>query len=93
MTHDADRREAALDWLVRSNDPEFDRWDEFTAWLEQDPGNADAYHALAASEAEILPLVKDALPVPSAPSVPGRRRLALVAGVAAVAAAATAVIT
>ena len=92
MTHDADRREAALDWLVRSNDPEFDRWDEFTAWLEQDPGNADAYHALAASEAEILPLVKDALPVPSAPSVPGRRRLAFVAGVAAVAAAATAVI-
>ena len=90
MTHDADRREAALGWLVRSNDPEFDGWDEFTAWLEQDSANADAYHALAASEAEMLPLVRA---VPIAPeAVPGRRRLALVAGVAAVAAAATAVI-
>lgn len=91
MTHDADRRDAALDWLVRSNDPEFDRWDEFTAWLEQDPGNADAYHALAASEAEMLPLVRDATTAPEETSAP-RRRLALVAGVAAVAAAATAVI-
>lgn len=92
MTHDADRREAALDWLVRSNDPEFDGWDEFTAWLEQDPGNADAYHALAASEAEMLPLVRDASTVPAETAVPRRRRLALVAGVAAIAAAATAVI-
>ena len=24
MKHDSDRREAALDWLVRTNDPEFD---------------------------------------------------------------------
>ena len=91
MTHDADRREAALDWLVRSNDPEFDRWDEFTAWLEQDPGNADAYHVLAASEVEMLPLVTGAPTGPAETSAP-RRRLALVAGVAAVAAAATAVI-
>ncbi len=29
-------REEALGWLVRTNDPEFDRWDEFTAWLESD---------------------------------------------------------
>ncbi len=92
MTDDADRREAALDWLVRTNDPEFDRWDEFTAWLERDPGNADAYHALAGSEAEMLPLVRAAPSTPAAASVPGRRRLALVAGVVAVAAAATAVI-
>lgn len=91
MTHDADRREAALDWLVRSNDPEFDGWDEFTAWLEQDPGNADAYHALAASEAEMLPLVGGASTPPAETAAP-RRPLALVAGVAAVAAAATAVI-
>ena len=92
MTHDADRREAALDWLVRTNDPEFDGWDEFTAWLEQDSANADAYHALAASEADMLPLVKAAPIAPAKTSVPVHRRLAIVAGVAAVAAAVTAVV-
>ena len=46
MKHDSDRREAALDWLVRTNDPEFDGWDDFTAWLEASPANADAYHRL-----------------------------------------------
>ena len=45
MTHDSNGREEALDWLVRTNDPEFDRWDEFTAWLEASPANASAYHA------------------------------------------------
>ena len=54
MTHDSGRREAALDWLVRTNDPEFDRWDEFTAWLEESPVNADADHRLAESEADLL---------------------------------------
>lgn len=92
MTHYSDRREAALDWLVRTNDPEFDGWDDFTAWLEESPDNARAYHALAGSEAEMLPLVED-VPVTGEPERrPERRRLALVAGVAALAAAATAVI-
>ena len=40
--------------LVRTNDPEFDDWDDFTTWLEQDPANADVYHALASSEASRL---------------------------------------
>ncbi|HEY0629401.1 MAG TPA: FecR domain-containing protein [Sphingomicrobium sp.] len=85
MTHDS--REAALDWLVRTNDPEFDRWDEFTAWLEASPANADAYHALVDSEAELLPLV-EALPAPVRPErKPERRRFAMVAGVAFLAAA------
>ena len=93
MTHDSDRREAALDWLVRTNDPEFDRWDEFTAWLEQSPGNADAYHSLAGAEAEMLPLVEAA---PDAGEIPKRRPvrrgMALAASVAALAALTTAVI-
>ena len=95
MTHDSDRREAALDWLVRTNDPEFDRWDEFTAWLERSPANADAYHALAASEAEMLPLVEGvppvAAPAPASAPGPARRRFALVAGTAFLAAATTAI--
>jgi transmembrane sensor len=92
MIHDSDRREAALDWLVRTNDPEFERWDEFTAWLEESSANADAYHALAAGEAEMLPLV-EAIPAAADPvRKPERRRFAMVAGVAALAAVGAAVV-
>jgi transmembrane sensor len=89
---DRDGREAALDWLVRTNDPEFDRWDEFTAWLEQDPANADSYHALAQSEADLRPLVLGMPGAAEPVKKPERRRLALVAGVAALAAATTAIV-
>lgn len=92
MTQNADRREAALDWLVRTNDPDFDAWDEFTAWLEADPTNADAYHALVGSEEQLRPFV-EAMPLPDI--VEGERkrpRLAIAAGVAALAAAATAIV-
>ena len=58
MTNDSARHDAALDWLVRTNDPEFDAWDDFTGWLEEDPANSDAYHALVQSEADLLPLVE-----------------------------------
>jgi transmembrane sensor len=92
MTNDADRREAALDWLVRTNDAEFDRWDEFTDWLEQDSANADAYHALAGNEIDLRPLVEQAGPAAKPVASPERRRLALVAGVAALAAAGAAVV-
>jgi transmembrane sensor len=92
MTHDPGRREAALDWLVRTNDPEFDRWEEFTAWLEESPANADAYHALVESEAEMLPLV-EAAPVTEEPGrKPQRRGFALAAGIAFLAAATTAIV-
>jgi transmembrane sensor len=97
MIESPDPREAALDWLVRTTDPEFDRWDEFTAWLEASPTHADAYHRLAASEAEMLPLV-EALERPAetpAKSPPDRRmgrRLAAAASVAIFVAAATAVV-
>ena len=75
MSINPDRREAALDWLVRTNDPEFDRWDEFTVWLEESPANADAYHALAAGEADMLPLAAGwPWPPDSRPSRHWRRR-------------------
>ncbi|HYC95915.1 MAG TPA: FecR domain-containing protein, partial [Sphingomicrobium sp.] len=91
MTPNPDRRDAALDWLVRTNDPEFDRWDEFTAWLEESPANADAYHALAQSEADLLPVV-EAIPAAEPRLSAGRRGLALAAGVAAFAAVGTAIV-
>jgi len=92
MTQNVDRREAALDWLVRTNDPDFDAWDEFTDWLEADPTNADAYHALVESEERMRPFV-EAMPVVDV-VVPERKRprLAIAAGIAALAAAATAIV-
>ena len=94
MTSSIDSREAALDWIVRTNDPEFDGWDEFTAWLEADPGHADAYHRLSQSESELLPCVKaipGQQPQRLAPA-PKRRGFAIAASVGALAAIATAVV-
>ena len=96
MTNEADRaRESALDWFVRANDPDFEAWDEFTAWLEQSPANARAYHRLADSEAQLRALVEAAAPVQPA-ELPAarhsRRGLAVAASVAAVAGLTAAVV-
>ena len=91
MIHDPDRREAALDWLIRTNDPEFEGWAEFTAWLEADSANADAYHALADSELSMRPLV-EGLPAEAAPARRSRSGLAIAASVAALAGVTTAIV-
>ncbi|MCL6697867.1 FecR domain-containing protein [Sphingomonas sp. NSE70-1] len=92
MTQSANQQEAALDWLVRTNDPDFEAWDEFTAWLEADPTNADAYHALVESEERMSPFV-EAMPAADVVAPERKRpRLAIAAGVAALAAAATAIV-
>ncbi len=97
MTEEADRaRESALDWIVRTNDPEFDAWEEFTVWLEASPANAEAYHRLADSEVQLRPAV-EILTAPAdrseLPASRGSRRgLAIAAGVAALAGLTTAVV-
>lgn len=91
MKPDIDPREAALDWIVRTNDPAFDAWEEFTSWLEADPANAGAYHSLAQSEAELIPFIPGS-PEREAVLEPRRRGLAIAASVAALAALATAVV-
>ena len=92
MIPNPDRREAALDWIVRTNDPEFDGWDNFTAWLKGSPANADAYHALAGSEADLLPLV-EAVPEAARPARRlGRRGMGIAASVAAFVALGTAIV-
>ena len=84
-------REEALGWLVQTNDPEFDRWDEFTAWLEHDPAHAETYHRLASSELELRPMVEE-LPRPVESPRPRHKPWAIAAGVAFLAAAGTAVV-
>ena len=85
MTSNDTLREAALGWLVRTNDPEFADWEAFTAWLEADARHADLYHELAAGERLLTPMVAEAEPVQdNAP--PAKRgwypRFAAAAGVA-----------
>lgn len=81
--------EEALAWLVKTNDPDFQDWEAFTAWLETDPGNADAYHELANSEIEMRPLVERvSRPALRPTAVPQRtRRYAIAASLAVLAAA------
>lgn len=97
MTQTPDHaREAALDWIVRTNDPDFAGWEEFTAWLEESQANAEAYHRLAKSEAELLPLVEEVtrppLPVGEPEKRFSRRGFAMAASVALLAGVTTAVV-
>lgn len=48
-----DPRYAAIDWLARQRDPNFDDWDEFTEWLEADPSHAAQYQQLMALDAAL----------------------------------------
>lgn len=85
--------QAALDWIVRTNDPDFEAWADFTLWLETDPANADAYHRLADSEITLRPVI-EAVTVaehssPAAPRNRSRARFAIAASVALLAAVTT----
>jgi transmembrane sensor len=92
--------EQALDWVIRTRDPDFGDWDGFTRWLEADPAHARAYDALAdwdeglASEVPPVPLEPArVLPVPANdPGEPGWKRWRI-GGLAAAAAGLLAVVT
>lgn len=53
MVNDPRAVQEAIDWLIRQRDPAFDDWESFTAWLEADPANAEAYAELAARDEAI----------------------------------------
>lgn len=50
-------RTEAIDWVVRINDPAFDGWEAFEQWLSASPAHADAYHAAAFAEAQMVAVV------------------------------------
>jgi transmembrane sensor len=56
MTHDSRLEAAALDWVIRQRDPDFSDWDAFTDWLAADPAHGDAYHEVAALDADLAGL-------------------------------------
>ncbi|AQR76020.1 FecR family protein [Sphingomonas sp. LM7] len=42
---DLELREAGRLWAIRVQNPAFDDWDGYTAWLERDPAHLEAYEA------------------------------------------------
>ncbi|RKF18945.1 iron dicitrate transport regulator FecR [Altericroceibacterium spongiae] len=58
MAHDNSIREEAIGWAVRTGDPAFADWDDFTEWLERNPAHAAIYDSVMAQmdeAAEALP--------------------------------------
>ena len=82
--------QTALKWLIRVQEPSFDRWDDWEAWLTGAPEHAAAYWRLAETDAELVapPLPAQAVrrtrgrPGPAAPR-PVTRRLWVGGGIAA----------
>jgi len=93
MSDELTVRDAAIDWLVRTNDPEFDAWDEFTAWLEENPANARAYHSVAQAEAEFAPVLDTLAAAPISPRKIARGRIAFTSLATAAAAALAVIVT
>jgi len=52
----------ALDWLVQVNDPDFDRWEVWGAWLAADARHAETYWRLAETEGDAVEALKTARP-------------------------------
>lgn len=76
MTRDQALHDEATAWAVRTGDPAFDDWEDFTAWLERDAAHARAYDevvAAVAEAAEALPPVHHA-DNDDEPVRPARRR-------------------
>lgn len=85
--------DAALGWIIRLREADFDDWDGFEAWLLADPLNPTVYHRLADAERRLDPPLVPAIPAPAvAPPVRRRPRLRPILGYGTAAAAAVAAI-
>lgn len=82
----------ALDWLVQVNDPGFDQWATWDAWMAADARNAEAYWRLAGAEAEAVEALKTAPVRAVQPMRGGKIRRLPRRSLAAVAAALAAVV-
>lgn len=92
-THGARIEDAAMAWLIRLQDPEFDRWDDWEGWLTADPAHAEAYWRLADDDADLVDPTPAAVariialdrarPARARRRAPARRRVLALIGVAA----------
>ncbi|HEX5644385.1 MAG TPA: FecR domain-containing protein [Erythrobacter sp.] len=60
MTHDEPILEQAALWAARTSDPDFADWDEFLAWLEQDPAHSAAYDRVKAAVEDAVATLHEA---------------------------------
>src|SRR5579871_2458197 len=80
-----DVNQQAIAWVVRVNDAAFADWDAFQEWLDAAPAHAEAYHAAALAEADMVAaLAAEPWPVEEieAPAAPRPRRWAAWGGLA-----------
>lgn len=77
-----DIHDQAAEWLQRVNEPAFEDWEGWAAWMERDPRHAEIYWRLAARDADVAELAK-AKPILARP--PSTRRITSFAGLAAAA--------
>ena len=54
----AEIEEQAIGWLVRTRDPAFAGWEEFTEWLDRTPAHGRMYDQLAAADAELADMLR-----------------------------------
>lgn len=68
MTHDPRLETAAIDWIVRQREPDFEDWEGFADWLAADPLHQAVYQELAALDTDLGDL--PAAPEPDDASAP-----------------------
>jgi transmembrane sensor len=73
---------SALDWVVRTRDADFDRWEELGDWLSAQPSHAEAYHRLATADQDLDLLLPPRLLYQPAPvsRTRGWRRIGFASG-------------
>lgn len=82
MASDRTILDEATAWAVRTSEPAFDAWEDFTDWLEQAPEHAAAYdHVMAAVEDGRA--ILDALPANEIDAEAGRRPRWIASAIAA----------
>jgi transmembrane sensor len=68
--------EQAVEWVIRTRDPAFAGWEEFTEWLERNPNHSRVYNELVAADAELADALLDSpRPAPRPIAVPERHGL------------------
>lgn len=73
-------RSEAIGWVIRLKDARDHDWDDFTLWLEADPGHSVAYAEAALADVDLEPELARALPglqVAANDDYPMRRRSAV----------------
>jgi transmembrane sensor len=68
MRDDMERspRDAALEWAMRIEEPDFDDWDAHLAWLEKDPANPRLYRNASIALKDGIAAVRDVEPLRAA---------------------------